>query len=429
MHRGQRPHRTHRGFGRFGLGRMSDAAIILSADPRTPDVLYAGRVPSGLISTMLAQPGVADRPRRVWRDWVLIGVLVPTALIEGFVRDDVVWSPVSVLLVASLVTTLLWRRQYPLVMTAITMGSFIVLDQVSRLVGGSPVEIYTSAFLLIHVYALYRWGSGRECTLGLGIMAAAFTSSLIVSWSGFGDAIGGAIVVLFPALLGIEVRHLLESRVRNREEVKVRERELLARELHDTVAHHVSAIAVQAQAGRVVGVKHPEAALEALAVIEEEASRTLAEMRSIVATLRGAGDERPAIELSPQPGVADIERLGARNENDVHIEVQLPDDTSRISPTVGAAIYRVTQEAITNVRRHARNATLINIDVSASEHEVALTVDDDGRSPTANFDSGGFGLVGMAERAQLLGGTFEAGPGPSRGWRVHAVIPLRGGAS
>lgn len=408
---------------------MSGGAIILSAEPHVPGVLYAGWMPSGLMSTMLAQPGVADRPRRVWRDWILVGVLFPTALIEGFVRDDIVWSPVSVIVIAALVTTLLWRRQHPLAMMTITMVSFIGLDQVSRVVGGGPVEVYTSAFLLIHIYALYRWGSGRECTIGLAMMAAVFTSSLIISWTGIGDAIGGAIVLMVPAVLGIEVRHLLETRVRNHEEVKVRERELLARELHDTVAHHVSAIAIQAQAGRVVGVKDPDAALEALGVIEEEASRTLAEMRSIVATLRGAGDERPSVELAPQPGMADIERLGALNEQGVRIEVQLPDDTSRIGPTVGAAIYRVTQEAITNVRRHARNATLINIDISTDQHAVALTVDDDGRQPTTKSDGGGFGLVGMAERAHLLGGTFEAGPGPSRGWRVHAVIPLRGGAS
>ena len=113
------------------------------------------------------------------------------------------------------------------------------------------------------------------------------------------------VFLLFPAALGASVRYRTTSRLRELDQVKLREREQLARELHDTVAHHVSAIAIRAQAGRVVAASHPDAAVDALEVIEEEASRTLAEMRSMVGALRE--DEEP--ELAPQRGVADIERL------------------------------------------------------------------------------------------------------------------------
>ena len=122
--------------------------------------------------------------------------------------------------------------------------------------------------------------------------------------------------------------------------------------MHDTVAHHVSAIAIRAQAGRVVGANDPAAALDALEVIEREASRTLAEMRGIVGTLRGGEDA----EFAPQPGLADLERL-ASTDGAPRVEVNVARHVGDVGPTVGAALYRVAQEAITNARRHARGAT------------------------------------------------------------------------
>ena len=383
-------------------------------------------MPNGLLATLLAEPAVVNPPRRVWRDWVLIAVLTSAAIIEGAFREDLVWGPWSMIAVALLGLTLLWRRQHPLAMTTLAMGAFVVLDQLARIIDDGPVEAFTSAFLLIHVYALFRWGSGRHCAYGLGVMAAAFTSGNFVSWTGIGDAIGGAIVLLFPAVLGAEVRHLVQRRERDREEVKVRERELLARELHDTVAHHVSAIAVQAQAGRAVGVQDPAAALDALQVIETEASRTLAEMRSIVGTLRETSNDAAAVELAPQAALADIHRLAespvAAGGPCVVVHMTGVD---AVGPTIGAALYRIAQEAITNAHRHAIDATRIDVVVDRDAHNVRLVVDDDGahqRSTTSASD--GFGLIGMTERAELLGGTLRVGPNGERGWRVVAMIPL-----
>src|ERR687888_2378315 len=108
-----------------------------------------------------------------------------------------------------------------------------------------------------------------------------------------------------PAALGASIRYRASSRLREADQVRLREREQLARELHDTVAHHVSAIAVRAQAGRTVAASRPDAAVDALAVIEEAASRTLADLRALVGTLRDGEDA----DLAPQRGVADIARL------------------------------------------------------------------------------------------------------------------------
>jgi len=383
-----------------------------------------------LLATLLAEPAVPDPPRRVWRDAALVGALTVATVIEGVVRESMVWSPWSTIAVLLLGLTLLWRRTHPLAMTAVAMGAFIVLDQLARLIEGRPVEAYTSAFLLIHVYALFRWASGRDCARGLGVMGLAFASSLLTSWTGVVDAIAGGIVLLFPAVLGAEVRHLVQRRERTRDEVKAREREFLARELHDTVAHHVSAIAVQAQAGRAIGAHDPRAALDVLAVIESEASRTLAEMRSIVGTLRETSTSAVSAEFAPSSGLADIAGFADAPESDgprVRVDIRLDaNSVGRVGDAVGGALFRVAQESITNARRHAFDATRVDVCVDGDDHVVRLTVDDDGVGQRSASRASGFGVIGMTERAELLGGTLDAGPRPDGGWRVVAVIPLGG---
>ena len=148
---------------------------------------------------------------------------------------------------------------------------------------------------------------------------------------------------------------------------------MLARELHDTVAHHVSAIAIRAQAGRVVGATDPAGALDALAVIEREASRTLAEMRGIVGALRADDD----VELAPQPGIADLDRL-ARNTSGVAVEVEFHGDIGDVRPSVDTAVYRLVQESITNANRHSRNASMICVRIDSEPDAVRLRIHDDG---------------------------------------------------
>ena len=231
--------------------------------------------------------------------------------------------------------------------------------------------------------------------------------------------------LLFPAALGASVRFRTTYRLREMDQVKLREREQLARELHDIVAHHVSAIVIRAQAGRVVAASHPDAAVAALEVIEEEASRTLAEMRLMVGALRQA--EEP--DLAPQRGVADIERLARGAGDSPPVAVHLSGDLDDLRPSVGAALYRLAQESITNAVRHARHATRIDVRVVGDEQCVRLTVSDDGDAGSLGASPSSYGIAGMTERAKLLGGALEAGPSLDRGWTVDAVLPRDGTAA
>jgi signal transduction histidine kinase len=245
---------------------------------------------------------------------------------------------------------------------------------------------------------------------------------LVTDPGGVGDAVGGSMFLLFPATLGAAVRSRATSRSRELDQVRLREREQLARELHDTVAHHVSAIAIRAQAGRVVAASHPEAALDALAVIEEEASHTLAEMRIMVGGLRDDG----TLALAPQLGVADLERLARSVGDRPRVALELSGDLDNLASPVGAAIYRIAQESITNAVRHARHATRIDVRVIGDHDCVRLTVSDDGDAGLTPRNPLGYGLVGMTERATLLGGFLTAGPDPDRGWKVEATLPRVG---
>jgi signal transduction histidine kinase len=257
---------------------------------------------------------------------------------------------------------------------------------------------------------------------GLAIILAAATLALFVSWTGMAEAVGGVAVLMSAFALGWAVRSQHGARERTLEQVKSEERVLLARELHDTVAHHVSAIAIQAQAGRAVATSHPERATEVLAVIEDAASRTLTELRSMVGVLRASNEA----DFAPSPGVADLGRLAGQAEGGPQVDVELSGELDDLSPAVGAALYRLAQESVTNARRHARYATRVAVRVVGDAERVRLTVDDDGALSTAGGNPSGYGLVGMRERAKLLGGTFHAGPGAGGGWRVEAMLPRAG---
>jgi len=375
--------------------------------------------------SLWAEPRAPAPPARVWRDWVLVAVLVPTAVLEVLLREDVTWPAVAVVLSLVAISTLLWRRTRPLLAVAVAFGSFGAGAVAAFFWADEAVGLDTSICVLLLSYALFRWGSGREVVIGLAVMLACCAVAIATDFTGVVDAVGGVVFLLFPGALGASVRYQLSSRLREIDQIKLRERQQLARELHDTVAHHVSAIAIQAQAGRTVAAGRPDAAVRALEVIEEAASRTLDEMRTVVGVLRD-GDEP---DRAPQRGVADIERLARDATHGPRVDVELSGEFDALTPSVGAAMYRLAQEAVTNATQHARHATRIDVQVAGEDDCLRLTVRDDGDAGSADGSRPGYGLVGMAERAALLGGTFEAGPGPGRGWTVSAVVPRAGSRS
>jgi len=343
-------------------------------------------------------------------------------VLEAVLGADPAPRPLQLVAVFAVVAALLWRRTHPVAATVVAFGTLSVVDLV-RIVaypdGALPSSVSAT---LVLTYALFRWGSGREAVSGLGVILVWLAITLVANPAGPTEAIAGYAFFLFAAALGAAIRYRGKIRIRDIDQAKSRERAQLARELHDTVAHHVSGIAIQAQAGRAVAASHPDQAVEALATIEDAATRTLTELRSIVGVLRDAQDT----EFAPQPGVVEVEQLATDGQARPCVQVTLSGELDDLSPAVGAAIYRLAQESVTNARRHARHATRVTVAVTGGADSVRLTVDDDGSSGAGGRGPAGFGLVGMQERAFLLGGTFDAGPTGESGWRVEAVLPRTG---
>jgi signal transduction histidine kinase len=375
-----------------------------------------------------AEPRPAHPPVRVWRDWALVAVLVSASVLELLLREDRAWAPLVLAVSVVVALTLLWRRTHPLAAAAVAFGTMLAWD-VARIVVIDATNLLTIAGLLLLPYALFRWGSGREAAVGLGIIlgwlpvthVADPTASAQVGLapSEVVTVVGGYGFFLFSAALGASIRFHANARVRDIEQAKLRQRNELARELHDAVGHHVSAIAIQAQAGRAVAASNPDRALDTLATIEEAASRTLEEMRAMVGVLREGAEP----DFAPQPGLADIEQLARSGGGWPRVDVQVAGDFAALSPGVGVALYRIAQEAVTNAVRHARDSTRITVQVADEDEQVRLTVRDDGAANGTGRTPPGYGLVGMAERASLLGGSLQAGPDPDGGWTVDAVLP------
>ena len=379
---------------------------------------------SKLFETLWKEPRAPGAPARVWRDWVLVGLLVPLAIAEGVLSEVVIWRPLTTALTAALMLTLPWRRTQPLLMVTLAFGATAVVQAIAILHGADWKGLDTNIFTLILPYALLRWGSGREMVLGLAVITISFTTAIWISASGWKEVLGACLFLLFPAALGALVRYQDSAQRRAREQVRLRERGELARELHDTVAHHVSAIAIQAQAGRVVAAQRTEAAVEALAIIEEAASRTLLEMRRIVGALRDEGDAAHA----PAATLADIERMARDDAFPLRVIVTLTGELDELDTSMQSTLYRLAQEAVTNAVRHTHGAGGVTVRIEGETGRVRLRIDDDGEPITGTADQG-FGLRGMTERVTLLGGTLHAGPGETRGWTVEAVLPKHGSVS
>ena len=378
-------------------------------------------VPDALRS-LWAEPRPANPSGPLPRDWVLVAALICWSVVEAVLRQDM--APLPLLLIAAFaaVAPLPWRRTHPLLAVAVAFGTLTVVDIVRILTGSQGVLPFGVSATLVLTYALFRWGSGREAAGGLGVILLWLSITLVAESTSLAETVAGYAFFLFAAALGAAIRYRARIRTRDIDQAKAREREQLARELHDTVAHHVSGIAIQAQAGRAVAAAHPERAVEALVTIEDAATRTLTELRAIVGVLRVPQDT----EFAPQPGMAEVEQLATDGQTRPCVEVTLAGELDDLSPAVGSAIYRLAQESITNARRHARHATRVTVAVTGDTDQVRLTVVDDGSIGTTGRAPAGYGLVGMRERATLLGGTFHAGPTAGRGWRVEAILPRTG---
>lgn len=198
------------------------------------------------------------------------------------------------------------------------------------------------------------------------------------------------------------------------------ERLQMARELHDSVGHHVTGIVVQAQAARLVAEQ--DAAASALEQIEREGREALAAMRAVVADLREEAPTAPHDDWSTLDGV--LSNAAARG---VPLRAWVDPAARELRGPIVAATLRIVTEALTNVERHARSVTLVTVQVTLGPDQLLVEIRDDGWGAAPGHPTA-FGLIGMTERAHALGGSLEAGPAPEGGWTVRALLPRRGAA-
>ncbi|WP_234361818.1 histidine kinase [Plantactinospora sp. BB1] len=269
--------------------------------------------------------------------------------------------------------------------------------------------------------------AGAIAVAGLGIVVGAH-----LAFPPSGTVVGGvpglnALGWLAALTVGLGLRLLAARRRAVADRVRRDERLELARELHDVVAHHITGIVVQAQAAQIVARRHPERAGAALAGIESAGSDALAAMRRVVGLLRDTDDAAPT---SPNP-----EHLGELVRRfDGHgpaVRLRLPDgeETSTWPPEVTTTVHRVVRESLTNVARHAPHARSVTVTVGRDRTAVTVEVVDDAPPAATRYPHrAGYGLIGMRERLEALGGTFRAGPGPDVGWAVRATVPVPAGS-
>ncbi|HOW01287.1 MAG TPA: sensor histidine kinase [Rhodoglobus sp.] len=273
---------------------------------------------------------------------------------------------------------------------------------------------------------LWAWisvGTGWLVTLVVGFMVGLDWRPAQIAITTLG------ILIVFGLAEGMRTRreHYEEYRreytQRKQSEVQA-ERVRIARELHDVLAHSLSQINVQASVGLHLMDKQPEKASEALASIKETSKTALDEVRSVLEVLRAEDGRDPTAPLVPEPDLSRLTGLAA-SVTSQGVEVTLSNSLDAAPQAVQLAIYRIVQEALTNVVRHAR-ATRATVDISEADGSYLIAVADNGVGLSDGRDiTTGRGLLGMRERAELLGGTLEVGPGPRGGLLVMVAIPQK----
>jgi signal transduction histidine kinase len=293
---------------------------------------------------------------------------------------------------------------------------------------------FASAAAASYLVALTRHGPARLAARGAALLAGAavLAASVVGSRSGAGTAVVIGVAATAGAwTVGQAVRerraHMRAVAERLAERAASEERLRIARELHDVVAHSMSLIAVKAGVANHVAGSRPEEAVDALRIIEHTSKQALTEMRRLLGVLRTDDTQRD--RLTPAPSLDDLPELAQRAASaGVRVALDL-----RAGPDVPAGVslsaYRIVQEALTNVIRHAAPARC-EITVAAQDREVRIEVVDDGpgpRVPPAGHRPG-HGLAGMRERALVCGGEFTAGPLNESGFQVKARLPYQAGA-
>jgi signal transduction histidine kinase len=293
--------------------------------------------------------------------------------------------------------------------------------------------------ILIYVYTVAARCRRPVSLAGLAVTEVVLVLVFLARPRALGDRsslLGDCLAVAAAWWLGDGTRRRQEAMVavaeraaeleRAREELAkgavVEERLRIARELHDVVAHGMSIIAVQSGVGAHVLDSQPEEARKALAAIEVTSRQALTEMRRLLGVLRQEAE--PVGSLVPAPGLAEVDALAAEvAKAGARVEVRIEGTRRELALGLDLSAYRIVQEALTNVVRHAGPATA-RVHIRYAPAAVDIEVTDDGRGGRAPGRGDGHGIVGMRERAALYGGSLEAGPLPGGGFRVAASLPV-----
>lgn len=366
--------------------------------------------------------------------------MVAGSFVEPGHRDSVSWvlrtpDPLSLLLMTLGAAALVFRRRAPMTVLAVT-GALSVIESVT---GDPRAPVAMSAVIALYTVAsttdrptTWRVGLLTMTVLTGAAMAAgplpwyAQENLGIFAWTGIGATAGDAVRSRRAFVQAIRER--AEKAERTREEEARRrvaeERLRIARDLHDVVAHHIALVNVQAGVAAHVMDKRPDQAKEALAHVREASRSALNELRATVGLLRQSGD--PEAPTEPAPGLDRLDELtGTFRSAGLHIEVARADQGTSLPAAVDLAAYRIIQEALTNVQKHAGPQAKAEVSVVRVGPNIEITVLDDGSGEHETQDGGGHGLLGMRERVTALRGTLTTGPRYGGGFRVHAILPVK----
>ena len=336
------------------------------------------------------------------------------------------------LLCAWLAFALLLRRR-PLPALAVMLGGSAATIALEPLRPGPPLQIVLAGAVGTTICYLAATRTRAVSVAGLAIVGICL---LIPGPAGpdlapFRAEV--AVVAIIAWLIGHSIRQAQARaelrRAQAAAQTTLAERLRIARELHDIVAHSIGIIAIQAGAGRRVFDARPDEARDALATIEATSRETLSGLRRMMTGLRDAepGPDAGQAPLGPAPGLADIDRLAAMSlEAGVKVEVDWHGSRSPLPADIDLSAFRIIQEAVTNVVRHAGTGQC-RVLIGQQVGQLSIEITDSGRgAPASKITAAvaGYGITGMRERATLLGGDFSAGPRPGGGFRVAARLPL-----
>ena len=364
----------------------------------------------------------------------LVGLVVDT---KSTTRTTPVHAAdaLAVVLIIGQAAPLVWRRRYAVEVLAASTAAIVTYQIIGY--ADTPATLAT----LIAAYSVGAHVTRRRALWSAGALLVTLTTLNAVGVyinrpnASVWDAIGNWIIFGTAFILGDNMRRRrqriadLEDRAAALERERGleadravgRERARIARELHDIVAHALSIMVVQSGAARRVLATQPALATEALVNVEATGREALVEMRRLLGVLRAEDD---TTQLAPQPSLHRLDELIASSELLVTLSVE--GDPQPISPAVELSAYRIVQEALTNVRKHAGPATT-EVHVQYRPDVIVLAVLDDGRGASAALHAAatttGHGLMGMRERVSLCGGQLRVGPRPGGGWSVHAELP------